>query len=116
MGASSMAAPQRKKEDRAVQPQLGGSHDTPASAGSYVLELVNCGSPYCRKCAPGSPAAHGPYWYLYRWENGTHVKRYVGKTLPESTVPDVAGRTGAPQTTHVTRRPHAPTPRIPQPR
>jgi len=51
-------------------------------AGSYVLEWVNCGSPYCRKCAPGDQGAHGPYWYFYQWRDGKHLKRYVGKTLP----------------------------------
>ena len=53
-------------------------------AGSYVLEWVNCGSPYCRKCTPGGPGAHGPYWYWYVWRDGRHLKRYVGKTLPSS--------------------------------
>ena len=51
-------------------------------AGSYNLEWVNCGSPYCRECSPGSQGAHGPYWYCYLWRNGRHVKRYTGETLP----------------------------------
>jgi hypothetical protein len=54
--------------------------------GSYVLEWVNCGNPYCRKCAPGGQGAHGPYWYVYLWRNGKHLKRYVGKNLPQSAV------------------------------
>jgi hypothetical protein len=46
------------------------------------LEWVNCGSPYCRECSPGSQGAHGPYLDCYLWRNGRHVKRYIGKTLP----------------------------------
>jgi Family of unknown function (DUF6788) len=38
--------------------------------GSYVLEWVNCGSPYCRRCSPGAAGTHGPYWYVYRWQQG----------------------------------------------
>ena len=59
---------------------------TERGAGSYVREWVNCGSPYCRKCVPGGQGAHGPYWYVYLWRNGKHLKRYVGKNLPEPAV------------------------------
>jgi hypothetical protein len=55
--------------------------------GSYVREWVNCGSPYCRKCVPGGQGSHGPYWYLYLWRDGQHLKRYIGKQLPESALP-----------------------------
>ena len=64
---------------------------TGSGAGSYVLEWVNCGSPYCRKCTPGGQGAHGPYWYVYLWRDDRHLKRYVGKTVPPSVVSD--GRT-----------------------
>ena len=49
-----------------------------------MLEWLNCGSPYCRKCAPGAQGSHGPYWYLYLWRDGKHLKRYIGKHLPKS--------------------------------
>jgi hypothetical protein len=63
------------------------------ASGSYVLEWVNCGSPYCRRCSPGAAGTHGPYWYVYRWNQGKHIKRYVGKTLPESAAGDLRKRT-----------------------
>jgi len=53
-------------------------------AGSYVREWANCGSPYCRTCVPGGQGTHGPYWYLYLWRDGRHIKRYVGKALPQA--------------------------------
>ena len=63
-------------------PQAPATADT--RAGSYVLEWVNRGSRYCRRCTPGGQGAYGPYWYLYLWREGRHLKRYVGKTLPAS--------------------------------
>ena len=53
-------------------------------AGSYVREWANCGSPYCRTCVPGGQGSHGPYWYVYLWRDGRHIKRYVGKALPQA--------------------------------
>ena len=80
-----MAAPKRKTRPAASHPpaQEPGATSGP-SAGSYVLEWVNCGSPYCRKCVPGGQGSHGPYWYRYLWRDGQHLKQYVGKQLPES--------------------------------
>jgi hypothetical protein len=85
-----MAAPKRSELKRNEGPAAdGGGRQEPEAAaqrgaGSYVREWVNCGSPYCRACAPGGPGTHGPYWYFYAWRDGKHLKRYVGKSLPRS--------------------------------
>ena len=83
-----MSAPKRKDASGAS----GGEAQEPGAApqrgaGSYVREWVNCGSPYCRTCAPGGQGTHGPYWYLYLWRDGKHSKRYIGKSLPQSARP-----------------------------
>lgn len=58
-----------------------------APQGSYVRELVNCGKVKCKKCLPGKPGGHGPYWYFYRTEGHKTIKKYIGKNLPEGVTP-----------------------------
>ena len=76
-----------KRKQKGLQTEVNTTAREPGTAagrgaGSYVLEWANCGSPYCRKCTPGGQGAHGPYWYLYLWRDGRHLKRYIGKSLP----------------------------------
>ena len=76
-----------KRKQKGLQTEVNTTAREPGTAagrgaGSYVLEWVNCGSPYCQKCTPGGQGAHGPYWYLYLWRDGRHLKRYIGKSLP----------------------------------
>jgi hypothetical protein len=71
-------------------------HD--AEGWLYRREFVDCGkgaNGRCRKCSNGP--GHGPYWYRYRWSMGKMHKRYVGKRLPLSVVPNPGpgGSTGA---------------------
>jgi hypothetical protein len=47
---------------------------------TYRLVLIRCGKERCR-CATGS--GHGPYWYVYWWEDGKTRSEYVGKKLPK---------------------------------
>lgn len=72
-----------------VSPRLGREVVEQRRMGrvTYQLELVRCGKPTCR-CAVSGGRAHGPYWYLYRWNGQKVVSEYVGKVLPDATVSD----------------------------
>lgn len=52
-----------------------------APGGCYRQEYVRCGKERCKKCADGGQG-HGPYWYLYRYQNGGIRKTYIGKERP----------------------------------
>ena len=72
---------------------------------SYVLEMIRCGKPGCRKCP------HGPYWYAYWKWAGRTKKKYIGKVLPEKDRLNPFGRiepsgsNGMPEETRETPRP-----------
>ena len=86
-----------KRETKGTQARGSATPREPGTAagrgaGSYILEWANCGSPYCRTCAPGGQGSHGPYWYRYFWQAGRHRKQYVGKTLPQAAGSEAAGQ------------------------
>ena len=56
-------------------------NDTSPPRRRLHLERVKCGKPRCKKCADGSFAGHGPYYYLYLTnpKTGRYTSKYVGK-------------------------------------
>lgn len=68
-----------RKEALATEPEMLAEK----SIGSTCYQLVGikCGKKEC-KCAKGE--LHGPYWYACYREDGKSMRKYVGKTLPDT--------------------------------